>query len=75
MVTDPDGDAWIDAGGNENGDLCLTSFGSSLSGTGVDPRAAWNETVHGGHFFLHEHALPIATDLAYLLDQQAAAVS
>ncbi|TMM38937.1 MAG: thioesterase [Actinobacteria bacterium] len=29
----------------------------------------------GGHFFLHEHALPIATDLAYLLDQQAAAVS
>ena len=51
MVTDPGGDAWIDARGNENGDLCLTSFGPSLSGAGP---AAWNENVHGGHFFLQE---------------------
>lgn len=51
MVTDPDGDAWIDANGNENGDLCLTSFGPSLSGQGG---TAWNETIHGGHFFLQE---------------------
>ncbi len=51
MVTDPDGDAWIDERGNENGDLCLTSFGPSLSAPSA---AAWNETVHGGHFFLQE---------------------
>jgi PKD domain len=51
MVTDPGGDAWIDGRGNEDGDLCLTSFGSSLGGGAA---AAWNETVHGGHFFLQE---------------------
>jgi hypothetical protein len=51
MVTDPNGDAWIDAHGNEDGDLCLTSFGPSLSAPGA---TAWNETVHGGHFFLQE---------------------
>jgi PKD domain len=49
MVTDPDGDAWIDPRGNEDGDLCLTSFGPSLAGPGT-----WNETIHGGHFFLQE---------------------
>jgi hypothetical protein len=52
MVTDPGGDAWIDARGNEDGDLCLTSFGPSLSRAGGT--TAWNETVHGGHFFLQE---------------------
>jgi PKD domain len=51
MVTDPNGDAWIDSGGEEDGDLCLTSFGPSLSGLGA---TAWNETIHGGHFFLQE---------------------
>jgi PKD domain len=51
MVTDPDGDAWIDARGNEEADLCLTNFGPSLGG----PTAtAWNETIHGAHFFLQE---------------------
>jgi hypothetical protein len=51
MVTDPDGDAWIDSEGDEDGDLCLTSFGPSLGHRG---RAAWNETIHSGHFFLQE---------------------
>ncbi len=54
MVTDPDGDAWIDARGDEDGDLCLTNFGPSLSGVGGDQKAAWNESIHGGHFFLQE---------------------
>ena len=54
MVTDPDGDAWIGAQGNEDGDLCLTSFGPSLSGTGATDQTAWNESIHGGHFFLQE---------------------
>jgi hypothetical protein len=51
MVTDPDGNAWIDPRGEEAGDLCLTRFGPSLSGPGA---TAWNETIHGGHFFLQE---------------------
>jgi hypothetical protein len=51
MVTDPDGNAWIDSRGEEVGDLCLTSFGPSLSGPGA---TAWNESINGGHFFLQE---------------------
>ncbi|MBV9416610.1 MAG: PKD domain-containing protein [Solirubrobacterales bacterium] len=51
MVTDPGGNAWIDRRGNEDGDLCLTSFGPALGGRGA---TAWNETVHGGHFFLQQ---------------------
>lgn len=51
MDTDPDGNAWIDSRGNEEADLCLTDFGHSLSGKG---ETAWNETIHGGHFFLQE---------------------
>ncbi len=51
MVTDPAGNAWIDARGDEDGDLCLTSFGHSLGPPGA---TAWNETIHGGHFFLQE---------------------
>jgi hypothetical protein len=54
MVTDPDGDAWIDARGDEDGDLCLTDFGPALSGMGGDLHTAWNESIHGGHFFLQE---------------------
>ncbi len=51
MDTDPDGNAWIDARGEEEADLCLTNFGPSLSGQGG---TAWNESIHGGHFFLQE---------------------
>jgi hypothetical protein len=50
MVTDPGGDAWIDGRGDEDGDLCLTSFGPTPGGPGT----TWNETIHGGHFFLQE---------------------
>jgi len=32
-VTDPNGDAWYDSGGNEVGDLCNFNFGSNLYGT------------------------------------------
>ena len=54
MVTDPTGDAWIDATGDEDGDLCLTDFGPSLAGPGGSMTTAWNETIHGGRFFLQE---------------------
>jgi PKD domain-containing protein len=53
-VTDPDGNAWVDAHGNEEADLCLTNFGPSLSAVGGDQKTAWNESIHGGHFFLQE---------------------
>ena len=51
MVTDPDGNAWIDPRGDEIGDLCLTSFGPSLAPPG---QTAWNETINGDHYFLQE---------------------
>ena len=59
MVTDPDGNAWIDARGEEDGDLCLTKFGPTLAGAGGMSSAGgdgsrWNEAIHGGHFFLQE---------------------
>ena len=50
-ITDPDGNAWIDASGNEEADLCLTNFGPSIGGSGM---TEWNESIHGGHFFLQE---------------------
>lgn len=52
MITDPLGDAWIDqATGDEDGDLCLSSFGAPIGGSGS---AAWNETIGGGHYYLQE---------------------
>ena len=51
MVTDPVGDAWIDGSGNEDGDRCITSFGAQIGGSGA---TAWNEDIHGGHYFLQE---------------------
>jgi hypothetical protein len=51
MVTDPSGDAWIDSSGNEDGDLCITSFGPAIGGSGA---SAWNEQIHGGHYYLQE---------------------
>jgi PKD domain len=51
MITDPSGDAWIDSSGNEAADLCITSFGPSVGGSGA---RAWNEAIHGGHYYLQE---------------------
>jgi hypothetical protein len=50
-ITDPMGDAWIDAAQNEDGDLCARHFGRRLGGSG---RSAWNESIAGGHYFLQE---------------------
>jgi hypothetical protein len=52
MITDPLGNAWVDPDtGEENGDLCLTSFGLPIGGSGT---TAWNENVNGGHYYLQE---------------------
>lgn len=50
-VTDPEGNAWIDALGNEEADLCLTDFGPPLGSPGD---TEWNESIHGGHFYIQE---------------------
>jgi hypothetical protein len=50
-VTDPLGTGWIDNSGNENGDLCIQSYGPALGGAGA---AAWNEVIHGAHYWLQE---------------------
>ncbi len=50
-VTDPLGNAWVDSSENEDGDLCVTSFGRALGGSGS---GAWNEVIHGDRYFLQE---------------------
>jgi hypothetical protein len=50
-VTDPLGTGWIDGSGNEDGDLCIQQYGPTLGGSGA---AAWNESIHGGHYYLQE---------------------
>jgi hypothetical protein len=50
-VTDPRQDAWLAADGSEIADLCITSFGQALGGSGS---TAWNEKIAGGHFWLQE---------------------
>jgi hypothetical protein len=52
MITDPLGNAWVDPNsGEEVGDLCLTSFGKPIGGSGS---SAWNEVIGDGHYFLQE---------------------
>jgi PKD domain len=51
VITDPLGDAWIDAANNEDGDLCARQFGPRLGGSGA---GAWNQSIAGGHYYLQE---------------------
>jgi hypothetical protein len=51
MVTDPYGNAWVDQNGQEIGDICITTYGGTLGGSG---QSAWNEVVGSGHFYLQE---------------------
>jgi len=51
IVTDPLGDAWVDSSGNEIADVCITSYGPTLGGTGD---GAWDETIDGHHYWLQE---------------------
>jgi hypothetical protein len=50
-VTDPLGDAWIDASGNEIADVCITNYGPALGGSGS---TAWDENYDGHHYWLQE---------------------
>jgi hypothetical protein len=51
MVTDPQGDAWTDASGNEVADLCITTFGPAIGGSGS---RRYNQDISGGHFYLQD---------------------
>lgn len=50
-ITDPEGTAWYDAAGNENGDDCAYVFGDSLSFQGT-AGAKYNQTINGHHYFI-----------------------
>lgn len=50
-ITDPNGDAWTDGSGNEIGDLCITTFGKAIGGSGS---RRYNEDIAGGHFYLQD---------------------
>ncbi len=50
-VTDPLGNAWVDPAGQEEADLCLTSFGPALGGAGA---GAWNQVINGDHYYLQQ---------------------
>ncbi len=50
-ITDPEGDAWIDASDNEDGDLCITQFGPRFGGAGA---GAWDQVIDGGRYYVQE---------------------
>ena len=50
-VTDPDGNAWYDSAGNENGDKCAWNFGTSLGSTGF---GQYNQVIGTGKYYLQQ---------------------
>jgi len=51
IITDPFGNAWVAPSGEENGDLCISEFGSALGGAGS---SVYNQVIHGGHYYLQQ---------------------
>lgn len=49
-ITDPDGNAWYDSSGFENGDDCAYIYGT-LSGT---DGGLWNQAINGHHYLTQE---------------------
>ncbi len=50
-MTDPLGNGWVDSVGNEDGDECAWTFGSSLGGAAG---AQWNQVINGDHYYLQQ---------------------
>lgn len=51
MITDPNGDGWTDGSGMEIGDLCISTFGRAIGGSGS---RRYNQAIAGGRFYLQD---------------------
>jgi PKD domain-containing protein len=51
ILTDPYVSSWADPSGMEIGDVCQTSYGRTLGGSGG---SVWNQSIHGGRFYLQQ---------------------
>lgn len=52
-ITDPEGSAWYDGVGNENGDDCSYIYGNTNSWQGTQG-ALYNQVIHGHRYFIQE---------------------
>ncbi len=50
-VTDPFGTAWLDGSGEEEADLCITSYGPALGGAGS---GEYDAVIHGRRYYIQE---------------------
>ncbi|HEX6491449.1 MAG TPA: hypothetical protein VF002_08790 [Gaiellaceae bacterium] len=50
-ITDPDGNAWYDTAGNEDGDKCAWNFGSALGSTAY---GQYNQQIGSGKYYLQQ---------------------
>jgi hypothetical protein len=48
-ISDPNGNAWFDAAGYEDGDKCNFDFGSPLGGSGG---SEFNQVINGDHYWI-----------------------
>lgn len=52
-ITDPNGNAWYDGAGNENGDKCVWTFGQTAPGSPpAGSGAAYNQVINNHDYFL-----------------------
>lgn len=50
-ITDPNGDAWYDRSGNEDGDKCAWNFGTPLGSTST---GEYNQVINGHDYYLQQ---------------------
>jgi hypothetical protein len=50
-ITDPNGNAWYDSSGNENGDKCAWNFGTALGSTGT---GQYNQVINGNNYYVQQ---------------------
>ena len=50
-ITDPNGNAWYDSSGNENGDKCAWNFGTTL---GSNTNGQYNQVINGHDYYVQQ---------------------
>src|SRR5947209_13324347 len=60
-ITDPNLDAWYDAGGEEDGDKCESSYGPILGGSSG---AGYDQAIAGGRYYIQEEWSNAISDCA-----------